>query len=67
VRVRAGRETVQVDELDLFGGTGLAPNPNQYALAALGACEATLRVEEHCAILDVFANSVPVETVLEVA
>ena len=40
VEVRLGGRVVPVDEPDALGGQGTAPTPEQYALAALGACEA---------------------------
>jgi uncharacterized OsmC-like protein len=129
VRVRVGKQIVDVDEPRAFGGGGTAPTPGQYALAALGSCEAiTFRywsdklgiridelhvdvrgeldlrgfvglaggvragfsavwltvkvsgpdaierydelrraVDEHCPVLDVFANPVPVTTLIELS
>jgi uncharacterized OsmC-like protein len=40
VEVRLGGRVVAVDEPHALGGQGTAPTPEQYALAALGACEA---------------------------
>lgn len=40
VEVRLGGRIVAVDEPHALGGQGTAPTPEQYALAALGACEA---------------------------
>jgi uncharacterized OsmC-like protein len=40
VEVRLGGQVVAVDEPQALGGQGTAPSPDQYALAALGACEA---------------------------
>ena len=40
VEVRLGGRLVAVDEPHTLGGQGTAPTPEQYALAALGACEA---------------------------
>jgi uncharacterized OsmC-like protein len=40
VEVRLGGRVVAVDEPQALGGQGTAPTPEQYALAALGACEA---------------------------
>ena len=40
VEVRLGGRVVAVDEPEALGGQGTAPTPEQYALAALGACEA---------------------------
>lgn len=40
VEVRLGGRVVPVDEPQALGGQGTAPTPEQYALAALGACEA---------------------------
>ena len=40
VEVRLGGSLVAVDEPHPLGGQGTAPTPEQYALAALGACEA---------------------------
>ena len=40
VEVRLGGRLVAVDEPHALGGQGTAPTPEQYALAALGACEA---------------------------
>jgi uncharacterized OsmC-like protein len=129
VRVKLGRQIVNFDEPRALGGGGTAPTPGQYALAALGACEAiTLRywsgrlgirvdelhvdvrgeldlrgflglsgdaragfsavwltvkvsgpesierydelrhaVDEHSPVLDVFANQVPVTTLIELS
>ena len=40
VEVRLGGRVVAIDEPEALGGQGTAPTPEQYALAALGACEA---------------------------
>jgi len=40
VEVRLGGRVIEVDEPHALGGQGTAPTPEQYALAALGACEA---------------------------
>lgn len=40
VDVRLGERSVRVDEPRSAGGTGAAPNPIEYALASLGACQA---------------------------
>ena len=40
VRVRMGAHQVTVDEPKSVGGTGVAANPIQLALAALGSCQA---------------------------
>ena len=40
VEVRLGGRVVTVDEPQALGGQGTGPAPEQYALAALGACEA---------------------------
>ena len=40
VSVRMGGHTVTVDEPKSVGGTGVAANPVQLALAALGSCQA---------------------------
>jgi uncharacterized OsmC-like protein len=40
VEVRLGGRVVAVDEPHALGGQGTAPTPEQYALAALGSCEA---------------------------
>lgn len=40
VEVRLGRQLVEFDEPQSLGGQGTAPTPGQYALAALGACQA---------------------------
>ena len=40
VEVRLGGRVVAVDEPHALGGQATAPTPEQYALAALGACEA---------------------------
>jgi uncharacterized OsmC-like protein len=40
VRVRMGAHEVAVDEPKSVGGTGVAANPIQLALAALGSCQA---------------------------
>ena len=40
VEVHLGGRVVAVDEPHALGGQGTAPTPEQYALAALGACEA---------------------------
>lgn len=40
VAVRAGSHTFTVDEPVTLGGGGTAPNPVEYALAALGSCQA---------------------------
>lgn len=40
VAVRAGAHTFTVDEPAALGGGGLGPNPVEYALAALGSCQA---------------------------
>ena len=40
VEVRLGGRVVAVDEPHALGGQGTAPTPEQYALAALGACAA---------------------------
>ena len=45
VDIRAGAHTFKVDEPPALGGTDLAANPVQYALASLGSCQAiTYRV-----------------------
>jgi uncharacterized OsmC-like protein len=40
VELRLGGRVVAVDEPHALGGQGTAPTPEQYALSALGACEA---------------------------
>ena len=40
VDVRVGGHRITVDEPEMLGGGGVAPNPVQYALAALGSCNA---------------------------
>lgn len=40
VDVRIGDRTLKVDEPTPLGGSGAAPNPMEYALASLGACQA---------------------------
>lgn len=40
VDVRLGERVVKMDEPKYAGGTGLAPNPVEYALGSLGACQA---------------------------
>lgn len=40
VAVRAGTHQFTVDEPTALGGGGTAPNPIEYALAALGSCQA---------------------------
>lgn len=40
VDVRIGERVVKVDESKSVGGTGAAPNPVEYALGSLGACQA---------------------------
>jgi uncharacterized OsmC-like protein len=40
VDVRTGEHTFTVDEPEALGGTNVAANPVQYALAALGSCQA---------------------------
>jgi len=40
VDVRIGDRLVKVDQPETIGGTDLAPNPVQFALASLGACVA---------------------------
>ena len=129
VDVRIGDHAVKVDEPHALGGGGAAPNPVEYALLALGSCQAiTYRfwseklgmrldnvrvdvqgdldvrgvfaldddvrpgfrqvavevaltgpesperyedlrrvVDEHCPVLDIFANSTPVKTTMTVA
>ncbi len=42
VRVRIGDWTVSVDEPPALGGSNQAPSPTQYALAALGSCQAVM-------------------------
>jgi uncharacterized OsmC-like protein len=126
VDVRIGDKTVKIDEPQTLGGGGAGPNPVEFALAALGSCQAityrfwseklglrldALRVQvrgdldvrglfgmqdgiragfgtveiavhlsgpepadryaelrrlvdEHCPVLDIFANSVPVSTTM---
>ena len=45
VDIRTGAHTFKVDEPTSLGGTDLAANPVQYALASLGSCQAiTYRV-----------------------
>lgn len=128
VDVRIGDHVVTIDEPEALGGTNLAPNPVEFALASLGACQAiTYRfwseklgiriddlrvdvrggldvhgvfglkdgvragfgevtiqvqingpeaaaryeelrraVDEHCPVLDIFANPVPVTTAMAV-
>ena len=45
VDIRTGRHTFKVDEPRSLGGGNVAANPMQYALAALGSCQAiTYRV-----------------------
>jgi uncharacterized OsmC-like protein len=45
VDIRTGAHTFKVDEPTALGGTDLAANPVQYALASLGSCQAiTYRV-----------------------
>jgi uncharacterized OsmC-like protein len=129
VDVRIGTHTVKVDEPESLGGGGVAPNPVEYALLALGSCWAityrfwatklgmqidTCRVdvrgdldvrgvfgldenvrpgytgvrvdvtlggpespasyemlaeavEDHCPVLDIFANATPVTSTLSIA
>lgn len=128
VDVHIGRHAVKVDEPESLGGGGIAPNPVEYALLALGSCWAiTYRfwstklglridtctvdvkgsldvrgvfgiddkvrpgytgvtvdielsgpeskesyerlaktVEEHCPVLDIFANSTPVTSTITI-
>jgi uncharacterized OsmC-like protein len=40
VQVRAGTHRFVIDEPAELGGTNLAPNPIEYALASLGSCQA---------------------------
>ncbi|HWN67921.1 MAG TPA: OsmC family protein [Haliangium sp.] len=40
VHVRAGSHRFVIDEPNDLGGTNLAPNPIEYALASLGSCQA---------------------------
>ena len=40
VHVRAGSHRFVIDEPSDLGGTNLAPNPIEYALASLGSCQA---------------------------
>jgi uncharacterized OsmC-like protein len=40
VDVRTGAHVFKVDEPPALGGTGVAANPVQYALASLGSCQA---------------------------
>jgi putative redox protein len=40
VDVRIGERVFKVDEPKTVGGTGIAPNPVEYALGSLGACQA---------------------------
>jgi uncharacterized OsmC-like protein len=40
VDVRIGDRVVKVDEPEALGGTGLAPNPVELALASIGSCQA---------------------------
>lgn len=40
VDVRIGDHVVKIDEPEALGGTNLAPNPVEFALAALGSCQA---------------------------
>jgi uncharacterized OsmC-like protein len=62
VDVRTGAHTFKVDEPESLGGTDVAANPVQYALASLGSCQAiTYRVwAEHLGI-DVDSVTVRVE------
>jgi uncharacterized OsmC-like protein len=40
VDIRTGAHTSKVDEPAALGGSGVAANPVQYALASLGSCQA---------------------------
>jgi uncharacterized OsmC-like protein len=40
VAVRMGDKVATVDEPEVLGGGGVAPNPVQFALASLGSCQA---------------------------
>jgi rhodanese-related sulfurtransferase/uncharacterized OsmC-like protein len=40
VDVRVGDRVVKVDQPESIGGSGLAPNPVEFALASLGSCQA---------------------------
>jgi uncharacterized OsmC-like protein len=40
VDVHIGDRVVTIDEPEVLGGTGLAPNPVEFALASLGSCQA---------------------------
>lgn len=40
VDVRVGDRVVKIDEPEALGGTNLAPNPHEFALASLGSCQA---------------------------
>lgn len=40
VAVRAGAHRFTIDEPEVLGGSGKAPNPVEFALAALGSCQA---------------------------
>ena len=62
VDIRTGAHTFKVDEPEALGGTDVAANPVQYALASLGSCQAiTYRIwAEHLGI-DVDSVSVRVE------
>jgi uncharacterized OsmC-like protein len=62
VDIRTGAHTFKVDEPEALGGTDVAANPVQYALASLGSCQAiTYRIwAEHLGV-DVDSVTVRVE------
>ena len=73
VDVSTGAHTFKVDEPPALGGADAAANPVQYALASLGSCQAVAyrfwaalaaAVDEHCPVLDLFKNPVPVSRAL---
>src|ERR1700683_72691 len=62
VDIRTGAHTFKVDEPEALGGTDVAANPVQYALASLGSCQAiTYRIWAEQLGIEVDTVSVRVE------